>query len=55
MYNSELRGIAMNTKELKDIAIFFKKRGISPTIMELCSKSFASLYLQQYRTEHIHS
>jgi hypothetical protein len=55
MYNSSIRGIAMSTKELKDIAIFFKNKGISPTIMELCSKSVASLYLTQYRTERMHA
>lgn len=33
---NNLKGIAMNTRELKDIVSFFISRGISPTIKELC-------------------
>lgn len=48
MSNSNLKGIAMNTKELKDIVSFFTSKGISPTIKELCGNKLTGLYLQQY-------
>lgn len=45
-----LKGIAMNTKELKELVIFFKGQGVSPTVKELCSKN---IYLSQYQNRRI--
>lgn len=42
-----LKGIAMNTKELKKLINFFRLQGISPTVKELCG---TSIYLNQYQT-----
>ncbi|MCM0648845.1 hypothetical protein NBE98_10705 [Clostridium swellfunianum] len=33
------KGLVMNTEELKILAAFFRKQGISPTIKELCSRT----------------
>lgn len=48
MNNSNVKGIAMNTRELKDIVSFFSSKGISPTIKELCGNKLTGQYLQQY-------
>ena len=48
MFNNNLKGIAMSTKELKDIVVFFKSKGVSPTIKELCSGSYSNLYIDKY-------
>jgi hypothetical protein len=55
MNNSNLKGIAMNTRELKDIVNFFSSKGISPTIKELCGKKLTGLYLQQYYSTRMFS
>jgi|GEM_PF-2951829 len=55
MRNSNLKGIAMNTRELKDIVNFFSSRGISPTIKELCGNKLTCLYLQQYYNKRMFS
>lgn len=34
--NYSLKGLTMNTKELKVLVSFFKRQGMSPTIKELC-------------------
>jgi hypothetical protein len=39
MINYGLKGLAMNTKELKELVIFFKGRGESPTVKELCTST----------------
>lgn len=48
MINNNIKGIAMNTRELKDIVTFFSSKGISPTIKELCGNKLTCFYLQQY-------
>ncbi|MCM8710889.1 hypothetical protein M2651_07605 [Clostridium sp. SYSU_GA19001] len=45
-----LKGIAMNTKELKELVIFLKEQGISPTVKELCTKN---IYLSQYKNKRV--
>jgi hypothetical protein len=40
-----IKGLVMNTEELKRLVIFFKSKGVSPTVKELCS---SSMYLSFY-------
>jgi hypothetical protein len=35
MINSKTSGIAMKTKELRELVIYFKDHGMSPTVKEL--------------------
>jgi hypothetical protein len=35
MINGRTRGIAMKTKELRELVIYFKDQGMSPTVKEL--------------------
>lgn len=45
MISSSLKGIAMNTKELRKLVMFFKVQGISPTVKELCT---TNIYINAY-------
>ncbi|MFL0246029.1 hypothetical protein [Candidatus Clostridium stratigraminis] len=55
MRNNNLKGIAMNTRDLKDIVNFFSSKGISPTVKELCGNKLACLVLQQYYSRNLAS
>lgn len=48
MINNQAKGIVMKTRELKEIAIYCKSQGISPTIKDLCS-GHAAIYLSNYK------
>lgn len=46
-----IKGIAMNTKELKELVTFFKTQGISPTVKEVCN---TNIYLSQFIEKYKH-
>lgn len=50
MINCGIRGISMNTKDLKVLVSFFKRQGISPTVKELCSQNMQAAYYLNIRT-----
>lgn len=40
-----VKGLVMNTEELKKLVVFFRSQGVSPTVKELCS---TNLYLNYF-------
>jgi hypothetical protein len=32
-----IKGLVMNTEELKRMVVFFRSQGVSPTVKDLCS------------------
>ncbi len=40
-----VKGLVMNTEELKRLVIFFRSQGVSPTVKELCS---INMFLNHY-------
>ncbi|ERI90722.1 hypothetical protein HMPREF1982_03760 [Clostridiales bacterium oral taxon 876 str. F0540] len=48
MISRSIKGITMNTKELKNLVLFFKDQGISPTVKELCTMN---IYISAYRSK----
>lgn len=45
-----VKGLVMNTKELKELVVFFKNQGISPTVKEICS---TSMYLNNINNRKV--
>lgn len=40
-----VKGLVMNTEELKKLVVFFRSQGVSPTVKELCS---TNMYLSYF-------
>jgi hypothetical protein len=45
-----VKGLLMNTEELKNLVVFFEKKGVSPTIKELCS---ISMYINTLKNRKV--
>jgi hypothetical protein len=49
-----VKGLVMNSEELKKMVAFFISKGVSPTVKELCgSNLYSNLYLNYFENKRV--